>query len=768
MALTRPRYSQIYDTDYKQSCRVATTTNVNLTGGAPTTVDSISLSAGNRVLVRTQNTASQNGIYVVLTLGTGSNGTWIRSLDADSAIKLTSGAQVGIEEGTTLGGKLYRLTTPGPIVLGTTPLTWTDSSGGGGSSAGGLDGQVQFNSINTFGGATYVYYNSTTGQVTANAGISSTSTTTGTFVVTGGVGISQNLNVGGLVNSAGNLLVYVSNSSAASYTTSNVTGFQITQAISTSLGSLAIGFGSNTSPGSFMTIAASGGRNYISAGAARDFYIQTSTGSQALYITNANSNVTINSTTTSTSTDTGALVVKGGVGVAGDISIGGNLTVNGTTTNINTTNLVIEDKNIVLADVTSPSDVTADGAGITVKGATDKTFNWVNATTAWTSSEDFNLLTGKQYEINGTSVLTATTLGSGVVNSSLTSLGTVTSLVATTAVATNFSSGNIRISGGYASGLANIAVSGASTLTGNLSVGVSASTTRANLYVHGGTLQNGVGNVLPIAEFVVTNSNASYLRITQNRVATGSDWTTASTKIQHRIDATDMGYLEFNPVGANQGIGLGSGATEHIRITQGGNVVVTSTTASTTTTTGALVVRGGAGIAGAVNTGGNVTVTGFVMPSANLTYDLGSGTTWWRTFFGVSTQARYADLAENYQADQSYDPGTVLIFGGTDEVTTTDQDHDTRVAGVVSTNPAHLMNGGLTGPNVVELGLTGRLPCRVLGPVATGDVLVTSGIPGVAQRIDNTKFLPGCVIGKALKSVNTNTIETIEIVVGRF
>jgi hypothetical protein len=110
-----------------------------------------------------------------------------------------------------------------------------------------------------------------------------------------------------------------------------------------------------------------------------------------------------------------------------DLTLSGNLTVNGTTTNINSTNLVVEDKNIVLADVTSPTDTTADGGGITLKGATDKTLNWVDATDAWTSSEDFNLLTGKVYEIAGTPVLSASTLGAGVTASSLTSVGTITS-----------------------------------------------------------------------------------------------------------------------------------------------------------------------------------------------------------------------------------------------------------------------------------------------------------------------------------------------------
>jgi hypothetical protein len=116
-----------------------------------------------------------------------------------------------------------------------------------------------------------------------------------------------------------------------------------------------------------------------------------------------------------------------GDATAVNLTISGNLTVNGTTTNINSTNLVVEDKNIVLGDVETPTDTTADGGGITLKGATDKTINWVDATDAWTSSEDFNLVTGKSYEIAGTSVLSGSTLGSGITASSLTSVGTITS-----------------------------------------------------------------------------------------------------------------------------------------------------------------------------------------------------------------------------------------------------------------------------------------------------------------------------------------------------
>jgi hypothetical protein len=110
---------------------------------------------------------------------------------------------------------------------------------------------------------------------------------------------------------------------------------------------------------------------------------------------------------------------------AASLTLSGDLTVNGTTTNLNSTNLVIEDKNIVLGDTTSPTDTTADGGGITLKGATDKTFNWVDSTDSWTSSEHINLASGKAYSINGTALkditetLTNKTLTSPTLTSAL-------------------------------------------------------------------------------------------------------------------------------------------------------------------------------------------------------------------------------------------------------------------------------------------------------------------------------------------------------------
>jgi len=96
--------------------------------------------------------------------------------------------------------------------------------------------------------------------------------------------------------------------------------------------------------------------------------------------------------------------------VTGDLTLSGNLTVQGTQTTIETSVLITQDKNITLANVATPTDTTADGGGLTLLGATNKTFNWVDSTDSWTSSEHLDLASGKSFKINGTTVLNATTL----------------------------------------------------------------------------------------------------------------------------------------------------------------------------------------------------------------------------------------------------------------------------------------------------------------------------------------------------------------------
>ena len=170
----------------------------------------------------------------------------------------------------------------------------------------------------------------------------------------------------------------------------------------------------------------------------------------------------------------------------------------------------------------------------------------------------------------------------------------------------------------------------------------------------------------------------------------------------------------------------------------------------------------GSNILGALNTSGNTT-------GDNAT-SIGSSTrrfntVYATTFNGVATEALYADLAENYKGDAAYEPGTVLVFGGDEEVTTTEIKGDRKVAGVVTTNPAHIMNSALKGEHVVGVALQGRVPTKVLGRVEKGDLLVTSARSGYAI-VDNDPKV-GTVIGKALQSKQDDGYGTIEVVVGR-
>jgi hypothetical protein len=204
-------------------------------------------------------------------------------------------------------------------------------------------------------------------------------------------------------------------------------------------------------------------------------------------------------------------------------------------------------------------------------------------------------------------------------------------------------------------------------------------------------------------------------------------------------------------------------------------VNVLSTTSSTSTTTGALRVAGGAGVSGNLwvngTINGNVTgnVTGnlsgtsvqsnIITTGANTT--AGSITGDWTLTAGSRLQATYADLAEYYEADQPYEPATVLEFGGEKEVTLA-QDGTTRVAGVVSTDPAYVMNAGCPG-HAVPIALQGRVPVKVRGHIKKGDLMVSGG-NGYARPWNNAT--PGMVIGKAIQ--NFEGVEgIIEIAVGR-
>ena len=149
-------------------------------------------------------------------------------------------------------------------------------------------------------------------------------------------------------------------------------------------------------------------------------------------VTGTNEQILANSTYNSAQSGSVTLTFPNTVTMPGDLVVTGNFTVNGTTTNLNSTNLVVEDKNIVIADVASPTNTTADGAGITIKGATDKTFNWVSATSAFTSSEHVALASGKNVLLNGSTSGTITLSPAATAGTNTITLPATTGTVVTT------------------------------------------------------------------------------------------------------------------------------------------------------------------------------------------------------------------------------------------------------------------------------------------------------------------------------------------------
>ena len=196
MALTRPRAAQIYNLDYKQAARAVTITNVTLAGGAPAVVDGVSLSLNDRVLVTGQNTGSQNGIYYVSTVGSGSNGTWILASDDNTTGEVDAGMIVMVTEGAIYADTQWKLITDNPIIIGTTALTFTQNYLANAIIAGTSNVSVTSNAnVNiSSAGTANVLTISSTGTVVK-----------GTESVTGNI-TSGNILTGGLISATGNII----------------------------------------------------------------------------------------------------------------------------------------------------------------------------------------------------------------------------------------------------------------------------------------------------------------------------------------------------------------------------------------------------------------------------------------------------------------------------------------------------------------------------------------------------------------------------------
>jgi hypothetical protein len=278
-------------------------------------------------------------------------------------------------------------------------------------------------------------------------------------------------------------------------------------------------------------------------------------------------------------------------------------------------------------------------------------------------------------------------------------------------------------------------------------------------------------NVIATANVSAGNLNAVSLSLSGNvisGISTTANITGANiiaTAAMSAVSVSASGNITGGNVlgGANVNATLFTGTTVSVTgIVTAASVVGGVMTGSSISVTGAVT---GAGITGTSLTVSTGNISGGNINNNNTTGvgNIGTSTVTFNTVFAKATSAQYADLAEWYEADADYPPGTVLVFGGDQEVTLAIGINDVRVAGVVSTNPAHIMNSGLKAPHTAALALTGRVPTMVVGAVKKGDMMVTAG-GGRAQACAEPRM--GSVIGKALQD-HPGGQGMIEIVVGR-
>lgn len=463
-----------------------------------------------------------------------------------------------------------------------------------------------------------------------------------------------------------------------------------------------------------------------------------------------------------------------------------------------TGNLVIGASNVAITSVvTSSSDIIPDAGD---------TYDLGSSTNRWQNAYINGILsigqTNGTAEIRATQANVTTRIGTTAFPISSSNIGDAT---VNTIRVTNYKggSGNINIGNVIASGAissGSLAVSGGAAISGNIDGTIFKGTTA--IFTGAGSF-----NSLTVTNTTTLNGDVNLGDASADSIAVNGEVTThiipktttsynlgSSSRYWNNLyvntinasgNMTFAGKLRLtdvtNPSSVNDTTAplyLDGGAAIEKKLYVGENITtsadfvgVNADLSGTLQVDGVTDLNGRTDLNGDVNLGDsssdtitfNGVVDSHILPNANSTLNLGSNTSRFSTFYGTATSALYADLAEVYSADADYEPGTVVKIGGSAEVTQTTSFNDPEVFGVVSTNPAYLMNAEAEG---LPIALTGRVPVKVEGRIKKGERLVSGSKPGFAKALMSNQYDMRSIIGRALEEKDTFDDGVIEAVIG--
>ena len=732
-------------------------------------------------------------------------GTTISTVSSSVGLAITGNvnATTGISAiGNIVGGNV---TTAG-IASATGNITSAANIAAGNLLAGGL--------LSVAGSVTAGAGASITGNVSASGNVTGGNVLTAGFVTATGNVTGGNVRTGGLISATGAIYgnslsidttinagtdIVASGALSAGTTISAAgtisSGLEIT-ASGNITGSYFLGNGSAltgidttgiSSGSSNIKIVAANANATINIANVANVVVFSSTGQTTTGFVSASGNVIAGNLTTAAQVSATGNVTGGNINTGGLISATGNITggnilgganVNATT---HTGTTAVLSGNVTGGNIITGGAVLATGqisATANVTGGNIITSGVINAGSSGVSASG-NVVGGN---INTAGIISSTGNSVHGIANVLSGNAIITSLVqgATLSATGNITGGNLNaaglsLSGNVVSGLSMItAITTTANITGGYFLGngsqltgidatsIQNGTSNVRVVSSGGNVAIGVGGTANVAVFSTGGMSATG-NITGGNVISGGarvyKYTASATVPSNGVagdhwyaTSTDKLYMYINDGTTNQWVDQ-----------------------SFPTSISALAINGNLSVGGTLTaanitfSGGAFSVSNLLNAGANGVGNIGNTSTRFDTVFattfsGVSTTANYADLAENYQADGVYKPGTVVVFGGANEITVSDIDHDTRIAGVVSTNPAYLMNSEQD--NGTPVALAGRVPCLVQGPVTKGDRLVNVA-SGIAGKFNPDKAELGCVVGKSLQDLEHDHVELIEIAVGR-